>query len=491
MTGQRLVTFDLIADDVSEWFTQTWNDDLQNIGKAPVLALRLQHALHSVRRAVNREPNISKSTLESAWSLLRSMMVELREETQNNKSQLPVFYELLEAAEAAEDSVDPAALRTFLITPWKRLSRAAVSETGPSKWWLAFDHGLPLTLENVRGFDDFEDAEAGMSSVSHIMLYVTTGEDIDVTSLLDDAVDEDDVFWSIRWPDAIRLPQSVLCSLHPPESIEGYVYNFHHPSNIWADWSMMAMETSIHELRRALEDGDVVLPLEVLWILPAMNGLTSPPMKFRSGLTDNGFCDKDQTSDDSAASTPDPIQSGNEEASGVPPHVHSDEEATLLDATAVIEDHSHLSLTSDIRARVSPPPEQLGQARASRVDGALGGHVLQDDREPAELTFEEMFQREMDRLRNEEMSHVTHSVASLRLQAESGTTSDGTSAGPSAISKISQRRSISDDISAEEFAILMKRMDDMENRANARGRQATNDLRELLREETDKIRARA
>lgn len=77
MTGRKLATFEVIAQDVSEWFSQEYNDNLQNLGKAQVLALQLQHALLHVGNVVKLETNMSKSGLEIAWSLLRSMMVRM------------------------------------------------------------------------------------------------------------------------------------------------------------------------------------------------------------------------------------------------------------------------------------------------------------------------------------------------------------------------------------------------------------------------------
>lgn len=64
--------------------------------------------------------------------------MELCEETDHDKSQLPIFYDILQAAEAAEDSADRFAIQRFLISPQMRISTCPLSVTGPSKWWLAF-----------------------------------------------------------------------------------------------------------------------------------------------------------------------------------------------------------------------------------------------------------------------------------------------------------------------------------------------------------------
>lgn len=53
--------------------------------------------------------------------------------------------------------------------------------------------GLPLTLENVRAYDDLDYASAGLSLLSIVKLFLTWLDERDDVPPLRDAVSEDDV----------------------------------------------------------------------------------------------------------------------------------------------------------------------------------------------------------------------------------------------------------------------------------------------------------
>lgn len=76
-------------------------------------------------------------------------------------------------------------------------------------------------------------------------------------------------------------------SLNTPSASESTTakVNWTHPGDMFFNWSEDALERCLESADEACQDNSRVMPPQLLWIHPSINGLANPPAEFRVRIT--------------------------------------------------------------------------------------------------------------------------------------------------------------------------------------------------------------